>query len=286
MVVALPALAEILFWVGALIFCLLCVYITKALFKAGSGAFGWIPGIGGWIKGELHTIEQRIVHVMSEAATAVDARIGDAWHRLARIVDWVGREIKSHANLLAMLAALIVGTPTNLLVRTVAGELRRLIHAASAAVPSLWHRLASLEHRLTHALGADVLPRLRAIDRALDHVIARDIPGLRTRERTLARDLTALRKWVRAHTVEAGSLAFAGAVAVALGRLGIGWARCNNVGRLGKAACGMNPNLLESLLAGALVVAGPISIVELARECQRFESTVEDAARFFVRELS
>ena len=56
MVIALPALAEILFWVGALIFCILCIYIVKALFRAGGSAFGWIPVVGGWIKTELHRI--------------------------------------------------------------------------------------------------------------------------------------------------------------------------------------------------------------------------------------
>ena len=266
MVLVLPALSEILFWVGALIFIILCVYIAKALFGIAGGTLGKLPVVGGWINGGLHSLEHKIVGTMSGAAASVDAHIGAAFHRLARLVDWIGREINSHANLLATIASFLPGVATVNMVRMLAGELRRLIHAARALGVHAITQTVRVTRTVTRTVSTDVLPRLRTAEREVGHVIAHDLPRLRAADRTLTRDVTALGKWVRAHTLEAGTLAFAGAVALALGRLGIGWTRCSNVGKLGKNVCGMNPALLESLLADSLLVVGSLSLVEFAHE--------------------
>lgn len=83
-------------------------------------------------------------------------------------------------------------------------------------------------------------------------------------------------------------LAPAGIAGLLLGGLaavGLGWLKCSKVGRVGKAICGISENELESLLAGALVLASTISVVEFAESCQAFTTEADDALRFFVREL-
>lgn len=59
-----------------------------------------------------------------------------------------------------------------------------------------------------------------------------------------------------------------GAVGYALSRLGLGGGRCNNTDKALKRLCGLDPNLLESILADTLAVFGTISIVELAKGMQ------------------
>ena len=47
----------------------------------------------------------------------------------------------------------------------------------------------------------------------------------------------------------------------------------------------MNPSILDSLLADALLVVGAISVVEFAKELQAIESATVSAMRGFVREI-
>jgi len=82
------------------------------------------------------------------------------------------------------------------------------------------------------------------------------------------------------------TLAIAGATALvgaALARLGLGWLRCPRIAKAGKQLCGVNPNLLDSLLADTLLIAGTVSLVDFAKEMQGFTGEVADASRFFWR---
>ena len=285
MVIALPALAEILFWVGALIFCLLCVYIAKALFGVAGGTLGKLPVVGGWINGGLTSIEHKIVATMSGAAASVDAHIGDAFHRLARIIDWTGREIKGHATLLGLIASYLPGFATLNMIRTTVGELRRLVHAAQRIGVHALTQTVTITRTIRRTVVADAFPRIRTVEHDLGRVIHRDLPRVRAREAELGREITNLWKWARSHTLVAGSVAFAGAVALALSRLGLGWIRCPRLAKRGPALCNLDEGLFEAFLAGTTLVLGSISIVELAKACQSITPYVEDGTKFFVREL-
>jgi len=284
-VIALPALAEILFWVGALIFCLLCVYIAKALFGVAGGTLGKLPVVGGWINGGLTSLEHKIVATMSGAAASVDSHIGDAFHRLARILDWTGREIKGHATLLGLIASYLPGFATLNMIRTTVGELRRLVHAAQKIGVHALTQTVTITRTIRRTVVADAFPRIRTVERDLGRVIHRDIPRVRAREAELGREITNLWKWTRSHALVAGSVAFAGAVALALSRLGLGWVRCSKVGRAGKTLCGMDDSLLESLLADTLAIVGTVSLIEFIRDAQAVEHVALEALGGFIREL-
>jgi hypothetical protein len=73
-------------------------------------------------------------------------------------------------------------------------------------------------------------------------------------------------------------------VGTALARLGLNWIRCRRVGRVGKAVCGMDSQLLGALLADATLIIGTISIVELTRGTQRLMPAITDATGYLVRE--
>lgn len=99
----------------------------------------------------------------------------------------------------------------------------------------------------------------------------------------LERTEAALGKRVKALEKVAGVAAVGTIGAIVLGRLGLGWTRCSNVGRVGKSLCGFNRSLLDTLLVDSLVVFSSISLVEFASVLvtitEGLASTVTDGFR-------
>lgn len=178
------------------------------------------------------------------------------------------------------------------LIAVATGGLSVAVPLLEQQVKYLFKQLSHVPHALARVVYRDVphaltkaeeaaIAALVAVPAAIAGAGRIALPGLRRIER----EQSQVAKWIREH---AGLLTVTGAVGLviaALAKLGLGWTRCDKVGRLGKAVCGMDESLLESLLAGALVVASSVSIVELARECRGFTGDVDEALKFFVREL-
>ena len=278
---ALPQLDILVAGVLALGFCLLVVVVTKAFFGVTGTLLGKLPVIGGWIDSTAHSIEQRITHTFGGYIVAIEGIIGAAWHSTARLFDHLGREIASHANLLALIADLLSGKVGVHDFVTFWHDLQRLIHGASRQVQATIHRVEALAHRLEHGIGADVLPRIRSLDRRLDHVIDHDIAGLRSRARVLEREYEHLNKWIRSHPWTVVTGAFVGAVAVALSRLGLDWIRCPTAKNVfNKRGCNMWSDL-DGLLTAALAVAATMSLVDLAKAEQEVVGDISTVVRRF-----
>jgi len=136
----------------------------------------------------------------------------------------------------------------------------------SAAVATYIHPYLSMLRWLKahyHALTA-VLPR------ALPIPTVPAIPNVWKRLRALERKI--------------GVPVALGVVATAIARLGVGWIRCNKVRRLGRAACGMDDSLLDSLLLDALAIFSVLSVVEFATELRAVEDEAIGIMGKLVRE--
>ena len=143
---------------------------------------------------------------------------------------------------------------------------------------------AQIRAAVTAALSSLVLPfmpELRWI-RAHFHAITHAIPGAITLPKLPSiRDvLRRLRKLEKGAT----RAAFAAALAVALGRLGLGWIRCNNVKKAGKSVCGIDMGLLDELLLGTTAIFGAISVVEFAEGLRAIEGEAVSVMGKLVRE--
>lgn len=103
------------------------------------------------------------------------------------------------------------------------------------------------------------------------------------RERTKALEDGAIKtwRWIRSHPFSAATGLFAGAVAVALTRLGWGVLRCRSWQKLGRSLKCSDANVLQDLLIGATAVLGAISLVELAKEEQKVTSALATVVRDF-----
>lgn len=171
--------------------------------------------------------------------------------RIAHALPHVGKVAKADAR-----------TATTVVYRPVKAFEHRLEHDES-----LLHRLYA---RVTHAVGAVALP------------LPVDTPAVNWRGFT--RRISRLeRRMKRAE----GWLA-AGALALALGNvLGVG-ARClrsGGVGRTARRICGMDTNLLESLLSDTLAIVGVLSVVEFANELRAVEDEAVAILRAGIREF-
>lgn len=160
----------------------------------------------------------------------------------------------------------------------VAGAIERAIprEAHKAAAPAMARAKVANRHaehalaqghataRELHRFRAQTHARLRHDAHAIDVTLPRDIAGVRQREEALSRDLGKMRErtkaledgavdtwdWIRAHPLSGVTAVFAGAVAVALARLGYGFIRCRSWRNLGqRLTCGMGQWLLDALEA-------------------------------------
>ncbi|HJR00129.1 MAG TPA: hypothetical protein VKA83_00735, partial [Methylomirabilota bacterium] len=142
--------------------------------------------------------------------------------------------------------------------------------AARRAQTTADHALskARADGRALDRYKGHVNPRLAHATHAVDVTLPRDIARVRSREEALSRDQARLRertnaledgaldlwKWIRTHPLSATTGVFAGAVAIALGRLGLGGLRCRNFTNLLKReGCGFGTLLGRLLPLAALL---------------------------------
>ena len=187
----------------------------------------------------------------------------------------------------------------------VAGQLERAIprEAHKAAAPALARakvadrhatRALTIGHSNTRALGryrTQTNARLKADAHAIDVTLPRDIAGVSKREEALSRDQAKLRErttslengatktfeWIRTHPLSVVTGVFAGAVAVALGRMGLGGLRCKNfTNLLRNYGCGLG-TLLGRLLPLAVLLGIGFDFPEFVKSARLVASGIGDA---------
>jgi hypothetical protein len=263
--------------------CLLAKPLVKALFQVADSAVGWIPWVGSKITGDLHKIEQRLTNALGTAVNGLQARVGSVFHSAARVVEEVGQKIEDAYRLLGGVAGVLD------------------LFVPYKAVLALYHTLAkaiSGLHGVTKAQAQDIAHAGRAASDArrrantaqvraqaipADVVLPRDLSGLRGRVREAENEISRL--WDRVRGISpavVGGVAL-GALTFALGRLGLGWARCSNVGKVGRRVCGMDAGLLEGLLADSLLILGTLSLVTFAEEMQDVTEVIARPIQTFWR---
>ena len=306
MPVALPALIDFAVLLVALGIILVALLLTKALFGVTNTVIGWIPGVSSWAKGPLHKIEQKLISKMSEAATGVEAAVAWSWHVLASTTAQLAHEIAHVASAGERIAWYVTTRyPVKVLHaigKRVGGEtivIRKTVTVIQRAARATARELSHPESGViaegvkigTRAIAAELAAAERWINtrgRWLNREITVDIPHdlahLRERDLSLGRGYEYLRDLLRRHERLLGAGALTAATAFALSKLGGWWIRCDNWRNIGRRVCGMNPSLLEDLLAGTVLVVGGISIEAFARELQTLMGDAEAGIRGFIRE--
>jgi len=216
----------------------------------------------GFAAGALDKLDHAIRNTIGRGITDMQAAWNEALSYTATAIHWVGKEIASLSHDTAQAVE-------GLAVGQVKPWVNKRLGAALVAIAALKARVLALEktgvgrlEKVTHVVEHKTIVVEHAIAQPDIGAIPRALPKVGQLEREIADALARGRELLKRF----GPAALVGTVAFALSRLGITWARCSNVNKVGKRACGMNPDLLESLLADTLLIAGTLSLVEFARE--------------------
>ena len=246
--------------------CLLAAKFIGGMLNGIASLIGHIPLIGNVTSGAIHRIEAKVTNAIGGVVESLQARIGQLWHSTARLVEEIGAKIEdAYALIHAVVGHLSIAAPWQ--------PILDLIHALQAVVARL-HGVTKAQTQAIARAGRAADDARRRADTATaraqavpaDVVLPGDLSGLRGRVREAEDEIGRL--WDRVRGLAVPSVAAVGVAAIAsvLARLGLGWARCSNVGKVGRNVCGMDNSLLEALLADSLLVLGTVSLVEFAHE--------------------
>ena len=245
--------AQALGWGTAAGICAIAYYILKGFFSFTEGTadalVGWIPGVGKWVRSKLEDAEQKATHWVGTAAASAEGRMASAFHSLAVTAESIGWEIQQQALDYWHVVAWIAKVGKDIATGEAFQEIfHNTITSTNAKVKQLQRRQNVQAKQIAHSSTAAALPSLREQARNREDALARDHAA--TREQTRVAENTNESLWAKVRhldKVTTGVLASA-LVASALGRLGAGWIRCSNWGRIGRVGCRLPTHLLDDLL--------------------------------------
>ncbi len=285
MVVALPAIAALAAFAACCFLIMLYYaygYSLGAVLKLMAAAFDnlsfnlrFIGRIGlGFIGDAIRGLDNAIRRSIGEGIEATR----DGWHYLlhycAYALQSIGDIIESNAR--DTYQALVT--------------LRKVTipHLLAAAIAPLTRRLAWLE------------AQVRALPHHAQIVVSRPIEIVRTEIQTvkaaavavplprisrLEREVRELRDRVSVSGRTVATIGVGAVAGIVLGRIGLGWARCSNVGRVARHLCGFDRALLEALLIGSTAIFSAVSIVEWAELMLEVEPEIVGGISRGFREL-
>jgi hypothetical protein len=214
----------------------------------------------GSVSAFLRSVDKNVQHALSVAAMRCEN--GAAWlfNQAWQTLLWTARELADLAHsverAIGNYSVTVVRPAIRVLDRKATARINALeagaVRARHATAALITSKVAALEHRLARAIAIPA------------HAIAGVIPRVGRLERRASAQSHRLTKLEKA-TVGIGAAAL---VLTALKRLGLGWLRCSNVTRAGKAVCGVNPNLLESVLLDVAVLTIALDLRAFTRELQ------------------
>lgn len=234
----------------------------------------------------LHYIEAKT----ADAARAIEAKPVAFLLRLAALIDHTAWTIfYVAARTLHALDTLRSVELPRLLRAAVADLEAGRLHVGRAVKTlerTIAHDVAALERQargIMRDVGRAVRVAEAAIAKATAGAISRPLPWIDKRAAGAeAAAQSALNQLRGVRGLLAGGVLGA-LILRALTRAGVGNIRCGNLRRFERNVCGMDPALLDSLLADSLLIFGGISLVEFAKECQAVTEEVAGLIHRFVR---
>lgn len=144
---------------------------------------------------------------------------------------------------------------------------------------------ANLAKRFAHVLGHEIRPQLHHLRHATTVALPHAIGRIGARERAIERELRdSINPRLRRLAKLIGAGYLIGLIVRTLAKR-FPWLFCRKVKSVGGRLCGLDQDLLNSLLLDTVLIAGGISVVEFARELQAIEGAALDIMKSTIREL-
>lgn len=301
---AVPALGvPVLFAVslGAALVALTLILLRFVTVTLIGTLLGWIgsalsiiPFIGGWTADEIGKGINAVDTALGAAISSSEGLAVSMFHDAIKLAVWTYRETLHLAEETAHGFNVLVNHTIPNTVGNAAGRLRAQLEAIIANARHLEHNIVKgLRRDLTatdHALAREATKARQEIEAVehtagvtLPHEIAHEIGEVRG---WTAKQLRALLRRISRLEALLGLGALTGVVLGIIARE-LPWIRCRNVGKVGKALCGLPVQQLEKELGKALLgltaIFGTVSLLELAEEYQRLFGGVSGEIRHFWR---
>lgn len=235
----------------------------------GGGQLGWLTGSLfvalyplTWIAQQVVNLTKWLTHALGSHFEQVESNAVRWISAIATISNYTSESIAGIAYDLHDFSRWLVLT-----------EIPKLVHALPNAVSTVVHgitkRIVTVERTIVKLPGLTKAQIRAAVAVAIPGLIAHDLPyfdwlrkHLKALEGVIAggagaviggvtglpKDLIGIRKRLaRLEKLGVGGLA-AGAVALALAKLGVSWIRCNNWKRLGRGVCNLPSSVISDIL--------------------------------------
>jgi hypothetical protein len=224
--------------------------------------------VGEWLGKELLKLDRAVMHVLGSFAASMDSVIGAFLHANAQLFEQLARTIEGlSADTLTVLRTIRTETITRLTRGAIAAVNAR-VRALQAYAHAVDARLRAAQRALTHTLAVVRRSVAVTLPGRIAHVGSR-VGRLERSARAQAKRLTRVEKLL-------SGAAVAALVATALTRLGLNWIRCSNVKRTGRAVCGMDTRLLDTLLLDAATLTVAFNLEEFAEALQAVTEQAAD----------
>jgi hypothetical protein len=282
------ALAE-LAPLAAVLFCFAAVWTMRkslqAIFSIIIDAVNsaHIPYLGGYLSDGLHSMEQALDNALGTIEHGLDSLMGASWHQFAQLNRWLWDEFRRHT-LVGWLISQQVSALTHgyHYLRNIATGHTQEQARANARLKTLEreyvgieHKVKNLENDLANGIGADVLPRIKKLEREASHIENVEIPAAIAAQRQADNAISNLYDWAKGKGSIIGIGTFALAVATALDALGLGNLRCPAFLRnLNRRGCGMW-NGVEDVLGWMVDL---FIVTDLCEVIPLLETAFEDVA--------
>lgn len=304
--VAAPELAPLLLnllalvgFVVALGAAMLVSTVVGLIVRVLKATVGHVPGLGSVIDSAAESFGAWLQQGWAQAIAGLDNGVKHYIHALTLEVDWFIRELEAGASIMHLTAVLAVGQRELAAIARGLGGIADRVRALEHLGAKLLHRVHKLEQEVTGAavgglaaLIAKALKPLTARVTALEKWSATQVAGIEDelgkvvepdiaalKQRATALEDQAIRLYQDAagvwHAVNVDALV--AAVALALPGLGLQWARCGNVGGVGRALCGLGSDLISALLGDALTAFAVADICDFVAGAQLVAQEIQPA---------
>lgn len=270
------------------------ITLVGSLMRWIAGALSVIPFVGSWtgalIDDAINAVDGALGSAIAASEKLAVSTLHDSW----KLTVWVGSSIANLATETLHGFNVLVTHTIPSAVEDAVGHLRGRVetiettisHLDKAAIKEVRTDIAGVRHEAAAAerrITRDIATVDHAITSTLPRAIGRDLGELRgwtsKQIRRLARRLSAVE--------DALSLAALSGVIIGVIARELPWIRCKNVGKAGKALCGLPIAQVEKLLAeltlGLTAIFGTLSLESLAKDLQAIIGGVSTEVLHFWR---
>jgi len=188
------------------LWCLAVALAIALVMDKLSSILAGVPWVGGKLSDAVKSMAKAITNAAGTLEHGIDSAIGAAWHALSRYVDHLFNQFVAHSSLILHLAE-VVGkhvysiSGLRAFVKSIAYVAHAALHLANKLerqYHGIEHRVKTIEREIGAGIGADVLPRIKTLEREVTGIEQGVIPDLRAGIKTAEGEVTQLENFIKA----------------------------------------------------------------------------------------